>query len=367
MPVALRNHVVVDGSNLATEGRTAPSLVQLQEAVAAFRAENPGAAVTVVVDASFAHRIDASERDRYEAAVAAGELVSPPAGAIGRGDGFLLQIADRTGGAVLSNDSFQEFHGTYDWLFDTGRLIGAKPVPGVGWIFSLRTPVRGDRSRKAVREAERDAEPKTPKVVQAAIKEATADALEPDSPKRRRRKGKGKGKEQSPAPGTVNEPDPFLRFVASHPPGSEVEGRVDSYASHGAFVDVDGVRGYVPLTGMGDPAPASAREMLRKGDVRTFTVQAVDAPRRGVELAIPAFVHISGVPTEETVEAGIQEGSARTRRRRRQRKAAKMQARSKPKAEKKANTPAKARTQAKPKKETAPAKKAKKSSSRRGS
>jgi hypothetical protein len=323
--VALRNHVVVDGSNLATEGRTTPSLDQLEEAVDAFRAENPGAAVTVVVDASFAHRIDAAERDRYEAAVLAAELVSPPAGAIGRGDGFLLQIADRTGGAVLSNDSFQEFHGTYDWLFDTGRLLGGKPVPGVGWIFSLRTPVRGERSHRAVRDAEREAKAKTPKVVRAAIAEATADALEPDPPRRRRRRGKGKRKDENDVapPSAVNEPDPFLRFVAANPPGSEVEGRVDSYASHGAFVDVNGTRGYVPLAGLGDPAPARAREVLRKGDTRRFTVQAVDAPRRNVELALPAFAHVSGAPSAETVEAAIEEGSARTRRRRRQRKAAK--------------------------------------------
>nr|MBA2327151.1 hypothetical protein [Actinomycetota bacterium] len=48
-----RRHVVVDGSNLATEGRTLPSLAQLNEAVDALRAEHPGATVTVVVDASF--------------------------------------------------------------------------------------------------------------------------------------------------------------------------------------------------------------------------------------------------------------------------------------------------------------------------
>jgi hypothetical protein len=40
-----------------------------------------------------------------------------------------------------------------------------------------------------------------------------------------------------------------------------------------------GVRGYVPLTAMGDPAPASAREVLRKGETSGFVVQALDAPR----------------------------------------------------------------------------------------
>ena len=338
-----RRHVVVDGSNLATEGRTLPSLAQLNEAVDALRAEHPGATVTVVVDASFPHRIDPSERDAYEAAAAAGDLVSPPAGAIGRGDGFLLQIADRTDGIVVSNDSFQEFHGAYDWLFDTGRLIGAKPVPGVGWIFSLRTPVRGERSKQAVREAARPS--KTPKVVADAIKEASADSLEPDKPKRRRRVKRAKG-ETAPS-GTVNDPDPFLRFIDRHPPGSEVEGRVDEYASNGAFVEVDGVRGYVPLAAMGDPPPASAREAVRKGETRRFVVQAMDPPRRGVELALPGFAHVSGTPTEETVEAGIREGSARTLRRRRQRQAAK----------ERGHTPAKGRTKKKVKKTAASKKK----------
>ncbi|MGQ0804526.1 MAG: NYN domain-containing protein [Actinomycetota bacterium] len=342
-----RRHVVVDGSNLATEGRTLPSLAQLNETVDALRAEQPGATVTVVVDASFAHRIEPSERDAYEKAAAAGDLVSPPAGAIGRGDGFLLQIADRTGATVLSNDSFQEFHGTYSWLFDTGRLIGAKPVPGVGWIFSLRNPVRGDKSRKAVREATRPSKPS--KVVTDAIKEAAADALEPDKPKRRRRTKRAKA-EAAPA-GTVNDPDPFLRFVDRHPPGSEVEGRVDAYASNGAFVEVDGVRGYVPLTAMGEPPPPSAREVVRKGETRRFAVQALDPPRRGVELAFPEFAHVSGAPTEETVEAGIVEGSARTKRRRRQRQAAKDRG-------KKAKGKAAAKKKAKPRKR--PAKKVKK-------
>src|SRR5438093_2530493 len=142
--------VVVDGSNIATEGRSLPSLAQLDDAVRAYQAEHPDDTTIVVVDATFGHRIDPADRRAFEEAEAAGELVSPPAGAIGRGDRFLLQIADRTGATVLSNDSFQEFHGDYAWLFDEGRLLGGKPVPGVGWIFTPRTPVRGPRSRLAL-------------------------------------------------------------------------------------------------------------------------------------------------------------------------------------------------------------------------
>src|SRR5437763_10577678 len=147
--------VVVDGSNLATEGRSFPSLAQLDEAVRDFMAESPDANVIVVVDASFGHRIDPSEVAAFEAAEEAGEVVSPPAGAIGRGDAFLLRIAQKIGATVLSNDSFQEFHGEHDWLFTAGRLVGGKPVPGVGWIFTPRTPVRGPRSRVATQDARR--------------------------------------------------------------------------------------------------------------------------------------------------------------------------------------------------------------------
>ena len=146
-------HVVVDGSNIATEGHSLPSLVQLDEAVSAFVDQYHPDAFTVVVDATFGHRIIESERAAYEEAVLAGELVSPPAGAIGRGDAFVLQIADRANSVVFSNDSFQEFHGTYDWLFEDGRLIGGKPVPSVGWVFVPRTPVRGPTSRRATKDA----------------------------------------------------------------------------------------------------------------------------------------------------------------------------------------------------------------------
>ena len=50
-------HVIVDGSNIATEGRTTPSLAQLDEAVRALLDEFGDVKLTVVVDATFGHRI----------------------------------------------------------------------------------------------------------------------------------------------------------------------------------------------------------------------------------------------------------------------------------------------------------------------
>jgi hypothetical protein len=387
---------VVDGSNLATEGRTFPSLVQLDEAVRAYAEEDPLGRITVVVDASFEHRIDESEREMVTEAMLNGEMVSPPAGAIGRGDAFVLRIAERTGAVVLSNDSFQEFHGEHPWLFEEGRLIGGKPVPGVGWIFTPRLPVRGVKSRaatakksakddpdsapakaaelaKAAKKAARRS-PKKPDVavetswpinptkppparhskkataavdpaLTTAIDEAVAEALDPPKPKKAAKRApaakkksaeskkaaapkKAESAKKAPAakkkapaskkaaakeatgaslavapppvqrapavpPPAVNAPLAFINFVATYTVGNALEGEVVSFTSHGAMVDValpDGgfLHCYIPLSAMGSPAPTKAREVLTKGEVRSFVLAGLDPPRRVAELALPA-------------------------------------------------------------------------------
>jgi hypothetical protein len=269
------------------------------------------------------------------------------------------------GATVLSNDSFQEFHADYDWLFEPGRLIGGKPVPGVGWIFSLRRPVRGIVSRKTIQKAKQDEKAAKPdKKVQKAIAEATASAMEGDSTKRRRRRG-GRGrtsKQSEPEPEAVNEPASFLQFVIDHRLGTDVIGEVDSFASHGAFVIVDGVKCYVPLSAMGSPQPTRARDVLTKGEARTFVVQAVDAPRRGIELGLPGFATVAGAPSEETVAAEV--GTRRTKAKKTgpAKKAAKGATKKTAPvpAEKVAKKAAKVATKAAPTKQTAPATKAKK-------
>jgi len=154
-----KSHLVVDGSNIATEGRNLPSMAQLEDALDAFVKEHPFKVVTVIVDATFGHRISPKEKRWYEEAISSGGMITPPAGAIGRGDAFILEVARRADAVVLSNDSFQEFHGAHPWLFEEGRLYGGKPIPHVGWVFVPRAPVRGATSRRAVRTAkERDAD-----------------------------------------------------------------------------------------------------------------------------------------------------------------------------------------------------------------
>ncbi len=326
------SQLVVDGSNIATEGRTAPSLAQLDEAVRDFLKDHSFDNVVVVVDATFAHRIDPAEKEVYEAAVLAGELLTPPAGAVGRGDAFVLQIAERSGATVLSNDSFQEFHATYEWLFSDGRLWGGKPVPGVGWVFVARVPVRGPVSRRATRAAKtapakkastrstptKQTAPKQPATKQPATRKKSTgrDAAPTKQPSARTsaattstarksaaRSSDGGGRRRASAE-PINSPTTFLGFVTNHHLGSSVEATVTEFSSHGAYVDIDGARGYVALKSMGDPAPRSAREVLSAGEVRPFIVQGFDTPRRGIDLALPGFEHLEVDTSTSASDAG---------------------------------------------------------------
>jgi Zc3h12a-like ribonuclease protein/S1 RNA binding family protein len=324
----MARHVVVDGSNLATEGRSTPSLKQLNEAVLAYMAENPDALITVVVDATFGHRIDSKEVAEFDAAVSNNEIVAPPAGAIGRGDAFVLSIANKVNATILSNDSYQEFHGTHTWLFDEGRLVGGKPVPHIGWVFVNRLPVRGPTSRKSVNEAKRGRTTK----VKSASPEASQPMPVPAAPPPgatlqkagRRRGAKASAATSKPADSAkpadavkqvaegLAEPTPrstgtndllaFLTFVEHHTPGSSVNAIVENYSSHGAYVRIGDVKGYVPLSLMADPAPRSAREFMKIGESITLVVESFAPSRRSIDLAIPTMATIK-TPPEPVVEA----------------------------------------------------------------
>jgi hypothetical protein len=309
----IRSHVVVDGSNIATEGRTTPSLRQLDDAVTAFLAEHDVETLTVVVDATFPNRIDPSERAEFEEALLAGELVTPPAGAIGRGDAFILQIAEKVDATVLSNDSFQELHAKHPWVFEEGRLIGGKPVPGVGWVFLLRTPVRGPVSRRATSQAKgKDRSRPTPSAPPAESEASgngrrrrggrrrSGETTSAESPPAMKPADGGKDRTPRKPAEPANDPLPFIEFVGNHPVGSTVEGVVETFSSHGAYVAAGGARCYVPLKLMGDPAPRAARDAMTIGETRRFAVHSLDTPRRGIDLALVA----DGIVRRETTTSG---------------------------------------------------------------
>ena len=292
------NHIVVDGSNIATEGRSMPSLQQLSEAVTAFMADYPDVPVTVVVDATFGHRINKSERAEFDEAVANNELVAPPAGAVGRGDAFVLNIARKSGATVLSNDSFQEFHGTHEWLFEEGRLIGGKPVPHVGWVFVARTPVRGTVSRQATR-ASRKTDAK-PEKAEAPASKAASKSKSTQKARTSSAASEPMPTPKTPPPGaaTVNELVPFLEFVERHPIGTSCTGVVDAYSSHGAYLKVDDVRVYVPLRLMADPPPPSARKVMKLGESATVVIAGFVPARRSIDAGLPGMVDGDGAPQD---------------------------------------------------------------------
>ena len=259
----MATHVVVDGSNIATEGREAPSLAQLNEAVLALLAEHPDTKLTVVVDATFGHRIGRKEVADFDAAIANNEIVCPPAGAMGRGDGFVLMIADKVKAAVLSNDSFQEFHDEYPWLFDEGRLIGGKPVPNVGWVFITRLPVR----KKSARASKETRAGRSGRAAKAGRPARAARSAKPE----------------------LNEEDRFEEFVRRYPVGAKARGVVEGYSSHGIYVAIDGVRGYLPLKHIAKPAPRSGREHAKPGATLQLVVVEHSRARRSVDVAVPGF------------------------------------------------------------------------------
>lgn len=248
--------------------------------------EYPDTKVTVVVDATFGHRIDKREVAEFNDAIDNNELVSPPAGAVGRGDGFVLTIAKKIGATVVSNDSYQEFHSDHPWLFDGGRLMGGKPVPLVGWVFIDRLPVRPSAA-KSVKKASREANrpmpiPRTPPPsikLATKTKVATTSAVAAPAASARTK------------PTTaVNELTPFLEFVEKYKTGSKVKGTVETYSAHGVYVRIGNVLGYLPLRLMSNPPPRSAREFVKIGQQVSLVVSSFTASRRSIDVGIVGLV-----------------------------------------------------------------------------
>ena len=284
----MAKHVIVDGSNLATEGRTQPSLAQLNEAVLAFIEENPDVKVTVVVDATFGHRINKKEVAEFNEAVDNNELVAPPAGAVGRGDAFVLSIADKVKASVLSNDSYQEFHGKYPWLFDEGRLIGGKPVPHIGWVFVERLPVRGATSRRAMKAGGKVVAKEPPK----ASPEASKPMPVPKSPPPVAKKKQVATTAVQAKPTNTADVMAYLSFVEKHPVGSVVKGQVDGYSANGVIVKIGDIRGYAPLRLLGNPAPRRPRDVFAMGQNVTLMIAGYTASRRSVDLGVSELVSV---------------------------------------------------------------------------
>jgi hypothetical protein len=247
----------------------------------------------------------------------------------------VLSIAKKAKATILSNDSFQEFHGEHEWLFDDDRLVGGKPVPHVGWVWVSRNPVRGPVSRKAVRASNPsssrkavadeastnvDREPTARRgSARRVSKEAAAPMPVPTSPPPGRATPPADARAVATAstshPGdVVNELMPFLDFVQHHPVGTSVNAIVDSYSSHGAYVKIGNVFGYVPLRLMSDPPPRSARDVMHIGDAVTLVVASFAPARRSIDCAVPNMASVVEPQDGEAVVAEAARADAPAKR-----------------------------------------------------
>jgi hypothetical protein len=233
-------------------------------------------------------------------------MVAPPAGSVGRGDAFILKIADRINAVVLSNDSFQEFQSEHRWLFEQGRLIGGKPVPKVGWIFTERLPVKAPARVTAAKKAAPPSREKTESVVPTkatrAVKSPRPSAEKPvgekssTAKKAARRSSASSASPATPARAVkrdrvpVNDEEAFDTFVAAFKVRSHVDGTVLAFTSHGAVIKVEvsgvGIECYAPNSGLGTPPPLRARDVLKRNEVRRFRLTSLDKERRIPELTL---------------------------------------------------------------------------------
>jgi hypothetical protein len=103
----------------------------------------------------------------------------------------------------------------------------------------------------------------------------------------------------------LNDQHVYLAFVVDHPVGSTVEGIVDRFSSHGAYVKCGSAQCYVPLRALGDPPPRSAREVLDLGESRPFLVTRFDPARRGIDV-VPATAITKTERGSDAAEAAAQ-------------------------------------------------------------
>jgi hypothetical protein len=137
--------VLVDASNVARSPGAPPDIQKLENCRSELILKFPDASIVLVADASLPRLVeqqcDEDEIALFRLMQSDNRLTVVPPGTPGKADSFILNLARRQEGIVVSNDSYREFLDDNQWLFSTGRLYGHTYVPTVGWQFSERYPV----------------------------------------------------------------------------------------------------------------------------------------------------------------------------------------------------------------------------------
>ena len=138
--------IFVDASNVARSPGSAPDVHKLEDCRAALMLKFPGRNIILIADASLSRLVEtqSSEEDMklLNSMIGDNRLTAVPAGTPGKADAYILKLATRTNGIVISNDSYREFYNDHQWLSQEGRLFGHAFIEGIGWEFSIRFPVR---------------------------------------------------------------------------------------------------------------------------------------------------------------------------------------------------------------------------------
>ena len=175
-------HLVVDGSNIATEGRTAPSLAQLDDAV---HRVHP-ATTTSTTSWSWSTRPSptasmtpsAPSSKRPSSPVSCSRLPPEPSGAVTRS---CCRSPTAPGPPSCPTTPSRSSTRPTTGSSTTDRLWGGKPVPGVGWVFVPRVPVKGPVSRRAFRDARNKGDASEPARRQPARKQPARKTAAPQA------------------------------------------------------------------------------------------------------------------------------------------------------------------------------------------
>lgn len=138
--------VILDASNIARSPGLPPDIAKLDACRRAAEEFFLDKAVVLIADASLPRLVEnqstPNDQQLLNQMVSSNRVVIVPPGVRGKADGYILENASKSGGIVVSNDSYKEFQSQYPWLFDDGRLFGHTFHPVLGWQFTPRFPVR---------------------------------------------------------------------------------------------------------------------------------------------------------------------------------------------------------------------------------
>ena len=209
---------------------------------------------------------------------------------------------------ILSNDSFQEFHGQYTLALRRGsphrRQAGARPRLGLPAPHPRPRPgqpplgeggphgpahrpsSQPDRGGPAAGAGATPRSGGRPSSSAAGGRSRSGRAPRPSA---RRRRAAAQPRSAPAGQAQRAAERPAARSSTSSAPirsAPTVDGdRRSSFSSHGAYAMVGDVRCYVPLKAMGDPAPRRARDVLsHRRDADRSPSTSIDAPRRGIDL-----------------------------------------------------------------------------------